>query len=55
MTSGAVMEVKNRVVYMSNIDDGTGNNPQTGYFAVKEMVGPFLSKKDTEKYLKETS
>jgi len=49
------MEVKNRVIHMSNIDDGTGNNPQTGFFAVKEMVGPFLSKEGTEEYLKKNS
>lgn len=52
MSMGAVMEVKNKSIFMSNVDDGTGSNPQSGYFAVISAVGPFKNKEDADNYLK---
>ena len=52
MSMGEVMEFKNQSHYINNVDDGTGSNPQEGYFAIISAVGPFKTKEDADNYLK---
>lgn len=50
---GKIMTIENEAIFIENVDDGTGRNPQRGYFAVTKMEGPFTSEKDAIDYLKE--
>jgi len=50
-----VMTIENEALYLENVDDGTGKNPQRGYFAINKMVGPFTSEFDAKEYLKNNS
>lgn len=48
---GPLMIVKNKVMHLSGIDDGTGNNPQEGFFCIEKMIGPFKTKAHAEMHL----
>lgn len=47
----SVMEAKDRVHYIAGVDDGTGVNPQEGYFVIYRMEGPFKTADDAKEYL----
>lgn len=48
---GPTMNIEHTALFLENVDDGTGSNPQRGYFAIDNMVGPFTSEKDALDYL----
>ena len=45
------MTIENRPLFITDVDDNTGKNPQRGYFAVIKAVGPFLSEQSAQEYL----
>lgn len=51
---GSTMEIENQALFIEGVDDGSGGNPQRGYFAVFKAIGPFLSKVDAEKAFENT-
>lgn len=52
---GPTMNIENQALFLENVDDGTGSNPQRGYFAIMKAVGPFTSEKDAKDYLEKES
>lgn len=48
---GSVMEINEKVIFLTDVDDGTSVNPQSGWFVVRSVVGPFQTSDNAHEYL----
>jgi len=52
MSTGTIMETGDFVAYLPNVNDGTGANPQEGYFVIRKAIGPFNTREDAMESLR---